>query len=336
MAKKKEEKPLTKASKGTRVEFTSVACGTLSKSLCPCDDKKSEVLHNVRLLARRLAIASKRAAHALDVAMRLAARNPGPSGRMICDDFSIRRIILHLLKFVFGGPCAPKQDTRWDEASQAARSNEVARRGYEAWQSSTRVTALSRTEGFKGVKPFTLAILTPLANSMEAAVVGYNRALPSHVAATVRAILGSNKCSMARRIMGIGKKLLRQAAMTAKAVEKAKERETWMEKQEAVDTLHAVIDKEVQRLCQTNSKPLNRVPSLAGARGTIQFVVHDAHMLCCGIVFVYSSTHIRCCMRAVQQTPASTSWPRWCGFWQCDEPKPQRWLLHFRHTRAAC
>ena len=78
------------------------------------------------------------------------------------------------------------------------------------------------------------------------------------------------------------------------AVDEAKEQGTWMEKEEAVDILHAVMDEEVRRLCQT--KQSNRVPTQAG--GT---VVHDVHLLCKHAVVLYWCTrqlsHAAACAR---------------------------------------
>ena len=68
-----------------------------------------------------------------------------------------------------------------------------------------------------------------------------------------------------------------------KGVEKAKKEGTWMEKEEAVDILHAVIDEEVRRLCHT--KQSNRVPTQAG--GT---VVDNVHLLCKHAVVLYWCT----------------------------------------------
>ena len=110
-------------------------------------------------------------------------------------------------------------------------------------------------------------------------------ALPAHVASTVRAILGSNKCS--KRVIGIGKKLLRQATMGQKTIEEAKEQGTWMEEAEAVAILHGVIDEEHQRLCR--EKQPAGVPTRAG--GT---VCRDVHMLCCGVGALVNSNSAAC------------------------------------------
>ena len=126
----------------------------------------------MRLLARLLAIAAKRAAHAFDVTMRLAAMDP--SSPVICDDRSIRRSVLRLMGYVFGGSCAPiaKQEPPcWDKETQIARANEATRRGFKAWQDSTKVNPLSRADGFKGVRRMLANIYTPLANKMKDAVL---------------------------------------------------------------------------------------------------------------------------------------------------------------------
>ena len=265
-----------KATDGTRTRFATVHCGTLASALFP-DGRKTEVLNNVRLLARLLAIASKRAAHALDVTMRLAARNP--RGRIKCDDFSVGRSCENLLKCVFGATPKPRHR---DRASHGACADEAALRGFRTWQSITKLAPLARRARFTGIKgPFPVKVLNPLAHTLRDAVVvrshscascsfravrphafvvralgfvcqAYVGALPAQVASTVRAIMGSKKCS--KRIMGIGKKLLRQAAKNEAAVKKAKDKGTWMEETEAGDILQGVIETEYERLwttCQT-------------------------------------------------------------------------------------
>ena len=116
-----------KATEGTRVQFSTVHCGTLASAVFP-DGRKTEVLNNVRLLARRFAIASKRAAHALDVTIRLAAEPP--RDHIKCDDFSVGRSCENLLKCVFGAITKPKHR---DGASHGARADEAALRGFQAW-----------------------------------------------------------------------------------------------------------------------------------------------------------------------------------------------------------